>query len=414
MLRNMQDSDNKGHKTPASDLPEVEISPSASRSPTIDAQRDDTSRVRGRSDDISEVDLSDIDLDQLLGAEGGDDDQSNQNSIALPVHVAGSGSLDRLVDQARGYAETATAENTNKAYKADWKHFASWCRRKGVDALVPSPAVIGLYISDCANPQDGAPGLKVSTIERRLSGISANYRQRGLSLDVKDRHIASVWAGIKRKHGRPPDQKEPVTPEELLEMVATLTFGLRDMRDRAILLVGYAGGMRRSEIVGLDVNRDDTEDGRGWVDIEEEGAIVILSTKTGWKEKEIARGSSDRSCPVHALEQWMHFARIDHGPIFRRVLRDNSGVQTDRLSDKHVARLIKRTMLEAGIRPDLPDKERLALFSGHSLRSGLASYAEVDERYVQKHLGHASAEQTRAYQRRRDRFRVNLTKAAGL
>ncbi|WP_425358042.1 hypothetical protein [Notoacmeibacter marinus] len=68
-------------------------------------------------------------------------------------------------------------------------------------------------------------------------------------------------------------------------------------------------------------------------------------------------------------------------------------MQNERLSDKHVARLIKRTMLEAGIRPDLPDKERLALFSGHSLRSGLASYAEVDERYIQKHLGHASAEQ---------------------
>lgn len=359
-------------------------------------------------------DLPDIDLDALLGAEKGDPALQNDPAIALPDHVAGSGSLDRLVDQARGYAEAATAENTNKAYKADWKHFGSWCRRKGVDALVPSPAVIGLYISDCAKPQDGSPALSVSTIERRLSGLAANYRQRGLSLDMKDRHIASVWAGIKRQHGRPPVQKEPVTPEELLEMVATLTFGLRDMRDRAILLIGYAGGMRRSEIVGLDVNRDETEDGRGWVEVEDEGAIIVLQTKTGWKDKEIARGSSDQSCPVHALEQWLHFARIDHGPIFRRVLRDNSGVQNDRLSDKHVVRLIKRTMLKAGIRPDLPDKERLALFSGHSLRSGLASYAEVDERYVQKHLGHASAEQTRAYQRRRDRFRVNLTKAAGL
>ncbi|WP_425501614.1 tyrosine-type recombinase/integrase [Parasulfitobacter algicola] len=357
--------------------------------------------------------MHDIDLDELLGDEAGDDKLDNQ-AIALPDHVAGSGSLDRLVDQARNYAEAATAENTNKAYRADWKHFASWCRRKGVDALVPSPAVIGLYITDCAKPQDGSSALSVSTIERRLSGISSNYRQRGLYLDLKDRHIASVWAGIKRQHSKPPVQKEPVTPEELLKMVAALTFSLRDMRDRAILLIGYAGGMRRSEIVGLDVNRDETEDGRGWVEIEDEGAIVILSTKTGWKDKEIARGSSEQSCPVHALEQWLHFAKVAHGPIFRRVLRDNSGVETDRLSDKHVARLIKRTMLDANIRSELTDKERLALFSGHSLRSGLASYAEVDERYVQKHLGHASAEQTRVYQRRRDRFRVNLTKAAGL
>ena len=78
------------------------------------------------------------------------------------------------------------------------------------------------------------------------------------------------------------------------------------------------------------------------------------------------------------------------------------------------ARLIKRTVLDAGIRSDLPDKDRLALVFGHSLRAGLASSAEVDERYVQKQLGHASAEMTRRYQRRRDRFRVNLTKAAGL
>lgn len=195
-------------------------------------------------------------------------------------------------------------------------------------------------------------------------------------------------------------------------MVASLTFGLRDMRDRAILLIGYAGGLRRSEIVGLDVNRDDTNDSKGWIEIETGGAVIIQRTKTGWNEAEIAHGSSDQTCPVHALELWLHFAKLDHGPIFRRVLRDNSGVQADRLSDKHVARLIKRTMLDAGIRPNLPGKERLALFSGHSLRSGLASYAEVDERYVQKQLGHASAEMTRKYQRRRDRFRVNLTEAA--
>jgi integrase len=370
--------------------------------------------VRDRSEAAETSDLPDIDLDDLLGDDDEDQRNADRHSIALPAHVAGSGSLDRLVDQARGYAAAATAENTNKAYKADWKHFASWCRRKGADPLVPSPAVVGLYITDCVSPQDGSPALTVSTIRRRLSGLVSHYRQRGLFLDLKDRHIASVWAGIKNQHGKPPEQKEPIAPDELLEMVATLSFGLRDMRDRAILLIGYAGGLRRSEIVGLDVHRDDTDDGKGWIELEDGGAVIIQKTKTGWKEAEIARGSSDQTCPVKALEQWLHYAKIDHGPIFRRVLRDNSGVQAERLSDKHIARLIKRTMLEAGIRPDLPDKERLALFSGHSLRSGLASYAEVDERYVQKQLGHASAEMTRRYQRRRDRFRINLTKAAGL
>ena len=343
-----------------------------------------------------------------------ENDHSGKNAISVPDSVAASSSLERLVDQARDYASQATAENTNKAYAKDWAHFASWCRRRGADQLKPDPQLIGLYITECAAPQDGAPPLSVSTIERRLSGLSWHYVQRGQILDRRDRHIATVLAGIRRKHGRPPIKKEPVSPEELLEMVSLLSFGLRDIRDQAILFIGYAGGMRRSEIVGLDVNRDDTEDGKGWIEIEGGGAVVILDTKTGWKEKEIARGSSDQTCPVHALEQWLHFAKIAHGPIFRRVTRDNGGVQSDRLSDKHVAQLIKRCMLEAGLRPDLPDAERVKLFSGHSLRSGLASYAEVDERYVQKQLGHASAEQTRAYQRRRDRFRVNLTKAAGL
>jgi integrase len=129
---------------------------------------------------------------------------------------------------------------------------------------------------------------------------------------------------------------------------------------------------------------------------------------------EVGRGSSPRTCPVHAVEQWLHFAKISFGPVFTRMSRDDTRALGDRLNDRHVARLIKRTVLAAGLRPDLPEAERLALYSGHSLRAGLASSAEVNERHVQKHLGHASAEMTRRYQRRRDRFRVNLTKAAGL
>ena len=197
-------------------------------------------------------------------------------------------------------------------------------------------------------------------------------------------------------------------------MVATLPFDLRGLRDRAILILGYAGGLRRSEIVSLDVHKDDTEDGRGWIEVFDEGALLTLNAKTGWREVEIGRGSSEQTCPVHALEQWLHFAKIDFGPVFVGTSRDGKRALNTRLNDKHVARLIKRTVLDAGIRADRPEKERLARFSGHSLRAGLASSAEVDERYVQKQLGHASAEMTRRYQRRRDRFRVNLTKAAGL
>ena len=337
-----------------------------------------------------------------------------RDTIALPSHVAGSGTLDRLVETARDYARQAASQNTLKAYTKDWAHFARWCRMRGADPLPSSPQLIGLYIADLAAPGGRVPALSVSSIERRLSGLAWGYTQRGERLDRKDRHIGSVLAGIRRKHARPPVQKEAILPEDLRDMLATLPHDLRGLRDRTILLMGFAGGLRRSEIVSLDHGKDDTPDSGGWVEILDDGVLVTLRGKTGWREVEIARGSSDQTCPVHALSQWLHYARIDFGPLFVAVSRNGLKAKSERLSDKHVARLIKSCVREAGLRPDLPEAERVALFSGHSLRSGLASSAEVDERYVQKQLGHASAEMTRRYQRRRDRFRVNLTKAAGL
>lgn len=189
---------------------------------------------------------------------------------------------------------------------------------------------------------------------------------------------------------------------------------LRGLRDRAMLLIGFAGGLRRSEITGLDVGRGQTEDGRGWIEVLPGGLLLTLRGKTGWREVEIGRGSSPATCPVEALELWLKFARISQGPLFRRVTGGGKEPGPFRLNDREVARLVKRAAQTAGLRGDLPEKDRPALFSGHSLRAGLASSAEVDERHVQKQLGHASAEMTRRYQRRRDRFRVNLTKAAGL
>ena len=347
-------------------------------------------------------------------ARGYERDQDKSDGITLPAHVAGSGTLDRLVDTARDYARAAASDNTLKAYAKDWAHFARWCRMKGAELMPPAPEMIGLYLADLASGSTPFPALSVSTIDRRLSGLAWNYAQRGFSLDRKNRHIASVLAGIKRKQARPPVQKQAILRDDILAMVATLPYDLRGLRDRAILLLGYAGGLRRSEIVCLDVHRDDTPDSGGWIEIFDKGALLTLNAKTGWREVEIGRDSQKPTCPVHALEQWLHFAQIVFGPVFVRISRDGKRASETRLNDKHVARLIKRTVLAAGLRAELPEKERLALFSGHSLRAGLASSAEIDERYVQQHLGHATAEMTRRYQRRRDRFRMNLTKATGL
>ncbi|TCQ16673.1 site-specific integrase [Rhizobium sp. PP-CC-3G-465] len=328
-----------------------------------------------------------------------------------PAHLAS------LADRARGYVEAASSANTRKAYASDWKHFCAWWRRSGLTPLPPHPQTVGLYITACASgtAARGAKANSVSTIERRLSSLSWNYAQRGLALDRRDRHIATVMAGIRNSHARPPVQKEAVMAEDIIAMVETLDRGsLRGLRDRAMLLIGFAGGLRRSEIVGLDLKPDQTEDGHGWIEILDKGMLVTLRGKTGWREVEIGRGSSDATCPIAAVETWVKFAKLAHGPLFRRVTGQGRAVGPERLNDKEVARLVKRAAMAAGVRGDLSEIERAFKFSGHSLRAGLASSAEVDERHVQKQLGHASAEMTRKYQRRRDRFKVNLTKSAGL
>ncbi|MBP1861584.1 site-specific integrase [Rhizobium herbae] len=330
---------------------------------------------------------------------------------SLPSH------LEQLADRARAYVEAASSTNTRRAYASDWKHFAAWCRRQNVAPLPPDPQVVGLYITACASgtAERGMKANTVSTIERRLSAIGWNCAQRGTPLDRKDRAIATVMAGIRNTHASPPRQKEAILPEDLIAMLETLDRGtLRGLRDRAMLLIGFAGGLRRSEIVGLDLGRDQTEDSSGWIEILDKGMLVTLRGKTGWREVEIGRGSSDATCPIVAVETWIRFAKLAKGPLFRRVTGKGKDVGPDRLNDKEVARLVKSAVLAAGVRGDLSESERGEKFSGHSLRAGLASSAEVDERYVQKQLGHASAEMTRKYQRRRDRFRVNLTKASGL
>ena len=273
-----------------------------------------------------------------------------QPASGLPAH------LEKLADRARDYVEAASSANTRRAYAADWKHFCAWTRRQNLEVLPPDPQVVGLYITACASGKatgDRKPNA-VATIERRLSSLSWNYAQRGQPLDRKDRHIATVLAGIRNSHAKPPVQKEAILPADLIAMLETLDRGtLRGLRDRAMLLLGFAGGLRRSEIVGLDVARDHTEDGRGWVEVLDKGVLVTLRGKTGWREVEIGRGSSDATCPVVALETWLKFGRIAHGPLFRRVTGQGKAVGAERLNDQEVARLVKRAALAAGVRGDL-------------------------------------------------------------
>lgn len=279
-----------------------------------------------------------------------------------------------------GHGEAASSANTRRAYAADWKHFSAWCRRQGLPTMPPDSAVVALYIRACASGSSngaGARGSKpntVSTIERRLSALSSSYSQAGVPLDRSDPAIASVMADIRNTRAARPRQKEAVLPEELVAMIETLERGtLRGLRDRAMLLIGFACGLRRSEITGLDLGRGQTHDGRGWIEISEKGMLVTLRGKTGWREVEIGRGSSEATCPVAAVNAWIRFARLAKGPLFRRVTGRGKEVGPGRLNDQEVARLVKKTALAAGVRGDLSETERGAKFAAHSLRAGSAA-----------------------------------------
>jgi integrase len=289
----------------------------------------------------------------------------------VPAH------LEKLVETAKDYARGAKSAATLRAYASDWRHYDAWCAREDLDPLPPSAQVVGLYLAACA-AQEPLPDRKlgsVRTIERRLSAIAWYCAQKGQPLDRADRHIREVMQGIRRKHGRPPDEKEAVLGDDIIRMIETLGRDLRGLRDRAILLLGFAGGFRRSEVVGLDCGPDQTKDGSGWIEIlrhgrvvtkesgetvevGEQGMIVHLRGKTGWREVEIGPGSSDHTFPIVALQTWLNLARVAHGPLFRRATKNGKQVGVDRLNDRHIVRLVKRTALAAGVRGDLSEADR--------------------------------------------------------
>lgn len=258
-----------------------------------------------------------------------------------------------------------SARNTRKAYAADWAHYARWCRMQGEAPLPPTPDQIARYLTWLAAPDRP---LSLATIERRLSGLVWNFAQRGITLDRGEPTVAATLTEIRRALDRPPARKATIREDEIRAMVGTLPYDLRGMRDRAILLIGFCGGLRRSQIVGLDLGRSDSADTRGSVEVTPDAVLLRLTGATGPRKVEIPRQASKATCPVDTLERWLSFSQITSGPVFRRTTRDGKRVVQGRLNDRHVARLIKKTVLTSGIRADLPEAERLALFSGQSLR----------------------------------------------
>jgi integrase len=307
--------------------------------------------------------------------------------------------LADVAEQARDYARHAKAPNTLRAYRTDWADFRAWCELHRLEPPPATPETISLYRADLASTH------KVSTLIRRLSGISQAHQAAGVPTPTTAAQVRLVFQGIRRTLGSAPDQKHPAITADVRAMVGTLEPGsLRGARDRALLLVGFAGAFRRSELVSLDV---------GDVTFSSDGLVVRLRrSKTDQEARGrtvgLPFGSNPLTCPVRALRDWLERATIAHGPIFRPVDRHGT-IKPTRLTDQSVALIVKRCATAVGL-----DRRR---YSGHSLRSGLATaaaMADVSERSIMAQTGHKSLPVVRRYIRTGSLFRRNAAAAAGL
>lgn len=315
----------------------------------------------------------------------------------LPVESAPVADYDRLFAQAQEFASQSHSVNTQRSYAHAWRSFTAWCAVKQADHLRPleREALVGLYISDMAVK------LKPASLTSAVAGIRYNYHRLGLSLDTGHATIAATMAGIRRNKGTRQTRKNPILVPDLRAMVTTLSERAIGARDRAILLLGFAGAFRRSELVSLRVD-DLTLTSEGY-------RVLLRKSKTDQEslghEKAIPFGTGI-TCPCAAIDAWLTLSGIKEGLLFRSITRH--GRIGEFLSDRAVAEIIKRNPALEGRNKD---------FSGHSLRAGLctsAAAARVPEHIIMAQSGHKSRDMLQRYIRQGVQFKDNAAGAVGL
>jgi integrase len=298
--------------------------------------------------------------------------------------------LAEALEAAARYARGSRAAATWRAYEADWRAFQEWCEAVGVMALPATPHTVALFISAEARRRR-AP----ATLQRRLAAIRLMHLGARHPSPHDAIEVAEVMRGIRRAWKRPPAQKAPAVDEEIQRMVDSVTpQTLRGLRDRALLLLGFAGALRRSELVALDAEDLITR---------EEGlALLIASSKTDQEGQgeaiAIPRVPGSPYCPVQAVLDWLLVAGIATGPVFRRLHRGDR-VGRSRLSPQSVALIIKELATKVGLDP--------ARYAGHSLRSGFLTSAARNRASLFKMADqsrHKSLDVLRGYIRNEERF----------
>ena len=279
--------------------------------------------------------------------------------------------------------KSSKANNTLRAYKSDFKDFGAFCAKHGLNSLPTEPKIVSLYLTHLSKNS------KISTLRRRLVSISMVHRIKGHYLDTKHPIIVENLMGIKRVKGSIQKGKKPILINHLKSIINVIneqkTEEIKKLRDKSIILIGFAGGFRRSELVSIEY-----ED----IDFVNEGVkILVKRSKTDQTglgmTKAIPYFENKIYCPVISLKEWITHAKINYGKIFN-------------ISDKTVALTIQKYALLAGL-----DKTK---YAGHSLRSGFAtSTAEIgaDERSIMAMTGHKTTQMVRRYIKEVNLFKNN-------
>jgi integrase len=246
---------------------------------------------------------------------------------------------------------------------------------------------------------------RVATISLDLSAIVHHHKAHGFADPTAHPSVGRTWLGIRKKLGTAQAQKAPATTEVVRTMLGGLPEGLLGVRDRALLTLGFAGGFRRSELVGLDLAHLRFVRGAGL-----EATVVRSKTdQTGAGfVKEIAYGSDPDTCPVRAVKEWLKLAAIQEGAVFRSVNRHGQ-VSSARLSAQTVRLIVKRALDAAGVSSDA--------YSAHSLRAGLVTSAKergIDDAAIMKVTGHRSLQTMHNYDRRAKRWKDPASGKLGL
>jgi integrase len=328
--------------------------------------------------------------------------QSDHSTAVVEVGSSLPAEIAELAERAKAYAEAAKSAATRKAYDSDWRHFEAWCRARGIESMPAHPiGAVLAYLTAHGRT------LKVSTLTRRLVAIRECRRYGGHELDTSSVAFRDTWKGLRREEGRarPVTKKAPLMTAMLRRAMRTLPDSLSGCRDRALLLIGFAAGLRRAELASLEVTQRDGA--AGWIERMPDGLAIRLAFSKTDQEGEgdtvgLPYAGAEDICPVRAYRAWLERSGISEGPAFRAITR-HGRMGDVALSSAAVALIVKRVVVAAAVAEGITRQDAdvtARRFAGHSLRAGHATSASENDapgHAIQRQLRHKSFNTTAGY-----------------